>query len=68
MTFIVNASNKMGATATQRDTPQEAIECALEKMGKGFSVYILGPDNRKFVPGDFPALLAYHSNRASRLY
>jgi hypothetical protein len=59
MTYIINAKGgTVAAGSFQRETAVEAIEKAMELIGRGLSdVVILAPDGKAYKLSDFPLLL-----------
>ena len=65
--FVISSSNPMGARSASRLTAVEAIECAVEMMGQGFSnVTITAPDGQVYHHTEFQALLPLEGDNASR--
>jgi hypothetical protein len=63
--FIVSGSNPMGVISHGRATAKDAIELALELLGKGFdSVRIVSPDGTVWESPQFAKLLVAYKGRS----
>ena len=63
--FIINGSNVAGVISHGRATAKEAIEFALEILGKGYhSVRIVSPDGRVWESPQFAKLLVAYKGRS----
>jgi hypothetical protein len=63
--FIINGSDVTGVISHGRATAKEAIEFALEILGKGYhSVRIVSPDGRVWESPKFAKLLVAYKGRS----
>jgi hypothetical protein len=63
--FIINGSDVAGVFSHGRATAKEAIEFALEILGKGYhSVRIVSPDGRVWESPQFAKLLVAYKGRS----
>ena len=63
--FIINGSDVTGVISHGRATAKEAIEFALEILGKGYhSVRIVSPDGRVWESPQFAKLLVAYKGRS----
>jgi hypothetical protein len=54
MPFTITWSGPTGAASTRRNTPVDALNWAIEMMGKGFQEVVILDENRKaYSPADF---------------
>lgn len=66
MTFTIALSNGGGVLLTWRDTVKEAVERALELLGRGFEVRITAPDDFYYEPEFFAELLNKYEDEAAK--